>query len=306
MNEREGESALVHHIRKVLEEDIDPIAICQWSVSTSPGLINLDASADSGSDIDSSDESNKDGDLRTPIAPPVTSLRMAKVILLAGTAGFWSYERSDTLVRMSVHTSGEKSETLVRKNEDKANTKNQKIRRKPEANGDGVTSWAKPQPNTVKVSVDAAIFEDRSEAGFEMVARDSDGRLIEAKVLTESRCTSPVLAEAIAVKEALSWIDQNKWSSVTLESELFGYGSSHQSSSMRLMTIAGGTMTGVASAFYLGYRKNLEEVEIERQLLLSIELNKLAVKVDEFKEKVDNVHDLVKQVGDLFEKKGGD
>jgi len=36
------------------------------------------------------------------------------VIFLAGTAGFWSYERSDTLVRMSVNTSGEKSETLVR------------------------------------------------------------------------------------------------------------------------------------------------------------------------------------------------
>ncbi|KAL8098260.1 hypothetical protein AgCh_031137 [Apium graveolens] len=57
---------------------------------------------------------------------------MAKVIFLAGTAGFWSYERSDTLVRISVNTSGEKSETLVRKNEDKANTKNQNIRRKPE------------------------------------------------------------------------------------------------------------------------------------------------------------------------------
>ena len=36
---------------QVLGEDIDPIAICQWSVSTSPGLINLDASTDSGSDI---------------------------------------------------------------------------------------------------------------------------------------------------------------------------------------------------------------------------------------------------------------
>ncbi|KAL8108390.1 hypothetical protein AgCh_024742 [Apium graveolens] len=99
------------HFRLVLGEDTDPKAICQWSVSTSPSLNPLDASADSGSDIDSSDEFNKDGDLRTPIAPPVTSLRMAKVIFLAGTTGCWSYERSDTLVRMSVNTSGEKSET---------------------------------------------------------------------------------------------------------------------------------------------------------------------------------------------------
>ena len=52
--------------------------------------------------------------MRTPIAPPMTSLRMAMVIFLAGIAEFWSYERSDTLVRMSVNTSGEKSETLVR------------------------------------------------------------------------------------------------------------------------------------------------------------------------------------------------
>ena len=39
---------------------------------------------------------------------------MAKEIFLAGTTGFWSYERSDTLVRTSVNMSGEKSETLVR------------------------------------------------------------------------------------------------------------------------------------------------------------------------------------------------
>ncbi|KAL8156042.1 hypothetical protein AgCh_001208 [Apium graveolens] len=39
---------------------------------------------------------------------------MAKVIFLAGTSECWSYERSDTLVRMSVNMSGEKSETRVR------------------------------------------------------------------------------------------------------------------------------------------------------------------------------------------------
>ncbi|KAL8146231.1 hypothetical protein AgCh_004103 [Apium graveolens] len=70
------------HFRLVLGEDTDPKAICQWSVSTSPGLNPLDASADSGFDI--------------------------------GTADFWSYEWSDTLVRMSVNTSREKSDTIVR------------------------------------------------------------------------------------------------------------------------------------------------------------------------------------------------
>ncbi|KAL8107854.1 hypothetical protein AgCh_024311 [Apium graveolens] len=103
------DKALSH---QVLGEDTDPIAICQWSVSTSPGLNPLDASAYSGSDIDSSDESNKDGDLRTPIAPPVTSLRMAKVI--------------------SLQVNNTTPTQEIRKNEDKANTKNQKIRRRPE------------------------------------------------------------------------------------------------------------------------------------------------------------------------------
>ena len=36
---------------QVLGEDTDPIAICQWSVSISPGLNPLDASANSGFDI---------------------------------------------------------------------------------------------------------------------------------------------------------------------------------------------------------------------------------------------------------------
>ncbi|KAL8127054.1 hypothetical protein AgCh_014106 [Apium graveolens] len=86
---QQGASIEIRLSARVLGDDTDPIAIY------------------------SSDESNKDGDLRTPIAPPVTSLRMAKVIFLAGTTGFWSYERSDTLVRMSVKMSGEKSEILV-------------------------------------------------------------------------------------------------------------------------------------------------------------------------------------------------
>ena len=39
---------------------------------------------------------------------------MAKVIFLTDIAGIWSYERSDTLVRLSVNMSEEKSETHVR------------------------------------------------------------------------------------------------------------------------------------------------------------------------------------------------
>ncbi|KAL1831978.1 hypothetical protein ACET3Z_001629 [Daucus carota] len=72
---------------------------------------------------------------------------------------------------------------------------------------------------------------------------------------------------------------------------------------MRPMIIGAGTVTGAATAFYLGYRKNLEEVEMKKQLLLNleqkldrqlVEIGKLAVKVDELKEKVVYVGELVK------------
>ncbi|XP_074364152.1 uncharacterized protein LOC141704900 [Apium graveolens] len=71
----------------------------------------------------------------------------------------------------------------------------------------------------VKVSVDAAIFEDREEIGFGIVARDSEGALIEAKAVVHTELTDPGLAEAMGVKEALSWIEQMKWPSVILQSD---------------------------------------------------------------------------------------
>lgn len=46
---------------------------------------------------------------------------------------------------------------------------------------DGVSHWVRPQVDTIKVSVDAAIFEDLSAAGFGFVARNSEGVLTFAK-----------------------------------------------------------------------------------------------------------------------------
>lgn len=69
----------------------------------------------------------------------------------------------------------------------------------PHTDGDGVVSWVKPQPNTIKVSVDAVIFEDRGEIGFGIIEKDSEGELI----LVQHELVAPVLAEAMAIKEAL-------------------------------------------------------------------------------------------------------
>ena len=40
-----------------------------------------------------------------------------------------------------------------------------------------------------------------------------------AKALAHIQLSDPVLAEAMGVKEVLSWIEHMKWSSVTLESD---------------------------------------------------------------------------------------
>ncbi|KAL8124785.1 hypothetical protein AgCh_012442 [Apium graveolens] len=85
--------------------------------------------------------------------------------------------------------------------------------------GDGAPCWVKPLPNTVKVSVDTTIFETREEVGLGMVARDSAGDLIEVKSMIEHELVPLVLAESMAIKEALSWIDMMQWSKVQLESD---------------------------------------------------------------------------------------
>lgn len=77
--------------------------------------------------------------------------------------------------------------------------------------GDGECIWVNPQRNSVKVQVDATIFEELDAAGFGLIARDDTGMVIQAKSVVHMGKVSPVLAEAMAVKEALSWIDTMQW-----------------------------------------------------------------------------------------------
>ncbi|XP_074322710.1 uncharacterized protein LOC141659683 [Apium graveolens] len=46
--------------------------------------------------------------------------------------------------------------------------------------GDGAVIWVKPQRDTIKVTVDAAVFEDREEVAIGLVARDYTGDLVHA------------------------------------------------------------------------------------------------------------------------------
>ncbi|XP_074324391.1 uncharacterized protein LOC141661307 [Apium graveolens] len=89
----------------------------------------------------------------------------------------------------------------------------------PIGEGDGVVVWVRPSTNVVKVSVDAAIFEDQNAFGFGLIARGSDGALITAKSVLHTHLVSPDLADALTIKEALSWIDRMQWPQTILESD---------------------------------------------------------------------------------------
>ncbi|KAL8100447.1 hypothetical protein AgCh_032636 [Apium graveolens] len=89
----------------------------------------------------------------------------------------------------------------------------------PAFEGDGACIWVNPQHNSVKISADAAVFEDKDAVGFGLIARDSNGVLIQAKSIVHKSSVSPVLAEAMAIKEALSWIDEMHWKECTVVSD---------------------------------------------------------------------------------------
>ncbi|KAL8136154.1 hypothetical protein AgCh_010667 [Apium graveolens] len=85
--------------------------------------------------------------------------------------------------------------------------------------GDGATCWVKPRQNEVKITVDAAVFEDKGSSGIGIIARVHGGYMLHAKTKCYSEVLHPTLAEALAIKEALSWIKTMEWNVVTIESD---------------------------------------------------------------------------------------
>ncbi|XP_060965763.1 uncharacterized protein LOC133034618 [Cannabis sativa] len=87
---------------------------------------------------------------------------------------------------------------------------------------DGAEHWSPPLANSIKVNVDAALFDDGRSFGSGMVARDDRGWLIEGRTILAMNMVEPLLAEAISVKEALTWIKLKQWHHVTVESDCLG------------------------------------------------------------------------------------
>ena len=57
--------------------------------------------------------------------------------------------------------------------------------------------------------------------GFRLVARNFEGMVIEARPVFYPHLVLSVLAEAMAFKEALSWMDSKGWHSATIESDCY-------------------------------------------------------------------------------------
>ncbi|KAK1389770.1 hypothetical protein POM88_017948 [Heracleum sosnowskyi] len=69
---------------------------------------------------------------------------------------------------------------------------------------DGKELWTKPEWQTIKINVDASLFNDENRFGYGFIARDHTGKLIDARAACQRGKIAADLAEAIAFKEALS------------------------------------------------------------------------------------------------------
>ena len=71
----------------------------------------------------------------------------------------------------------------------------------------------------LKLNIDASLFILPNRFSFALVVRDHLGQLVEARASCREGLVSPDVAEAIGLKEALSWIKDNSWSNVVVESD---------------------------------------------------------------------------------------
>ncbi|KAL8112588.1 hypothetical protein AgCh_020058 [Apium graveolens] len=87
---------------------------------------------------------------------------------------------------------------------------------------DGGVHWRQPHQGAVKVNTYATIFEESNYYSYAMVARDHTGTLLEAQASCKQGILNPDLAEAIGIREALSWLKFKDWEMVEVETDCMG------------------------------------------------------------------------------------
>ncbi|KAJ8769510.1 hypothetical protein K2173_004255 [Erythroxylum novogranatense] len=84
---------------------------------------------------------------------------------------------------------------------------------------EGATIWQPPTLAWVKVNVDVVTVVDGSSTGYGCIARDSSGSVLRVRIGRLEGAFRPKIAEALAIKEALSWIECTRWSRVIVEGD---------------------------------------------------------------------------------------
>lgn len=79
--------------------------------------------------------------------------------------------------------------------------------------------WLKPQLNQLNANVDADLFKEKNCFGFGCLVRDHRGFLIQAISNCSQGARTLLEAEAIGVKQVLSWIKLNGWDDVIVDSD---------------------------------------------------------------------------------------
>ncbi|KAL1833637.1 hypothetical protein ACET3Z_003288 [Daucus carota] len=75
---------------------------------------------------------------------------------------------------------------------------------------DGRVTWQAPMHNRVRINTDAALFSDTNRFSHAQVVRDHNGELVEAMSSCRQGTISPEAAEAMGIREALSWVKQKQ------------------------------------------------------------------------------------------------
>ncbi|XP_074327790.1 uncharacterized protein LOC141665702 [Apium graveolens] len=84
---------------------------------------------------------------------------------------------------------------------------------------DGDELWSPPNENKTKINTDAAVFEASNRYSFAFAARNHKGELIEARSSCKEGCITPECAEAMGIREALSWIKDEQLKDVVVETD---------------------------------------------------------------------------------------
>ncbi|KAL8131281.1 hypothetical protein AgCh_007272 [Apium graveolens] len=85
--------------------------------------------------------------------------------------------------------------------------------------GDGKEFWVAPQSEYMKISADAATFLEYNASGLAFVVRDDHGELLQAHTKLLPGLVSAAMAEAVVIKEVISWIKRTGCSKVVVESD---------------------------------------------------------------------------------------